>query len=100
MFKISDESQLGGLSSLLAGAAGAWSPVPKPPKKRYLEEAATPLAAWEGTSSDLAPPSSPSQPGPSAAAPDHAAPNAPETNNNEASYTNGKFKIMSLFMVD
>lgn len=98
--KLADESQLGGLSSLLlAGAAsGAWPPVPKPPKKRYLEEAATPLAAWEGTSSHL----SPSQPGPSVAAPEEAAPAAsgtPETNNNEASYTNGKSQRFASYSV-
>jgi len=55
----SDETQLGGLSSLLSSPpATPTSPtVPKPPKKRYLEESvgmggATPLAAWEGTSFD------------------------------------------------
>ncbi|XP_059484149.1 uncharacterized protein LOC132201736 isoform X2 [Neocloeon triangulifer] len=58
--KLADETQMGGLSSLLSSPpVTPTSPtVPKPPKKRYLEESSafssgvTPLSAWEGTSSD------------------------------------------------
>ncbi|XP_065344238.1 uncharacterized protein LOC135942176 isoform X1 [Cloeon dipterum] len=55
--KLADESQMGGLSSLLSSPpVTPTSPtVPKPPKKRYLEESlgsATPLSSWEGTSFD------------------------------------------------